>query len=481
MDSLNTQQPGGGGRKVLILGAGLSGLSAGWVLVRQGYEVKILERENHAGGLAVTKTDGEYSWDLGPHNIHTLHQHIVKFLTRNFSGLFEHQVTSQISKGDKLVSYPLQGAKVLTSLPPFRLISAGISFVLARFRMYFSEPADDSNFEMWIRNRFGGVLFNEYFRDYPAKVWQISPSQIDRYVAEKRIPTLSLTEIIRTALFGKASRIEHPEWAASNYYLPSGIGELGKFFERQFLEMGGKIEFNAVANRVSTAGNSVRSVSYVKDNQQHEEGCDFLLSTVPINDFVTAFDNCPAELADVAAGLDYVSSLLLFLKVSRRDVLPAKLLYFQAPEILFSRVSDVGGFSSAMVPEGKNLLCLEFPCSNAAAMSSLSDQQLHDHAVGVLAAKGLLNPDEVIGSFTERVSHSYPRFRTGFRERLKKISEFLAGYDNTISFGRQGGFAYVNTDSVINLGFHAAAAVLTAGSAGYGCSEWFEMQTRRAA
>lgn len=53
-------------RKIIVLGAGFSGLSAAAYLSRQGFEVEILEKNSMAGGRA-RKLDAEgFSFDMGP-------------------------------------------------------------------------------------------------------------------------------------------------------------------------------------------------------------------------------------------------------------------------------------------------------------------------------------------------------------------------------------------------------------------------------
>ena len=52
---------------IVILGAGLSGLSAGAKLIRDGFTVTILEKSNSVGGLASIFTKDNYKFDFGPH------------------------------------------------------------------------------------------------------------------------------------------------------------------------------------------------------------------------------------------------------------------------------------------------------------------------------------------------------------------------------------------------------------------------------
>jgi protoporphyrinogen oxidase len=463
-------------KRVLILGAGLAGLSAGWMLRKKGYEVDIIERDETAGGLAITRKDGEFKWDLGPHNIHTHHTHVLSFLKRTFSSLYEHSVPCLIFKNGRFLQYPLKGLKIISSLSPLRFLYAGISFFMARLTMFLSNPKNDNNFEEWIRNRFGSVLFNEYFRDYPRKVWGLEPNKIDKYVAEKRIPIMSLTDLIRTLILRRPSKMSHPEWSSASFYLPDGIGALPEFFEKEFLKDGGRIHFSSVPTKISTLQEKASKIEIQNGSGTKEFETDYLLSTIPINAMIELFSESSSKPVESAKSLDYVASVLLFLKTNKRDVIPAKLLYFSEPEVLFSRVSDVGGFSPKMVPDSQNLLCLEFPCSEGDGVWKMTLEELTEHAVSVMVDRGVLKREEIIGSFVEKITHSYPRFRHGFLDHLKSCHDFINSYDNCLSYGRQGGFAYVNTDAVIHLGFQAADAVVMAKAAGFSLADWFAIR-----
>jgi phytoene desaturase len=54
------------GRKVIIVGAGPGGLTAGMLLASKGYSVDIYEKENKVGGRNAVFHMGEYVFDMGP-------------------------------------------------------------------------------------------------------------------------------------------------------------------------------------------------------------------------------------------------------------------------------------------------------------------------------------------------------------------------------------------------------------------------------
>lgn len=465
-------------KHVVVLGAGLGGLSAAWVLSRTGHRVTILERSDHAGGLAVTKKRDGFEYDLGPHNIHTVHEHIITFLRRHFErSFFEHSPKAKIIKRGRFIDYPLRGIRVITSLPFWKLAPAGVSFLRARFRMFLGRSREpDASFKGWISNRFGRLLFREYFQPYAEKVWGIKSDQIDGYVAEKRVPIVSLTELLRAALLGSTAGANHPEFLDHNYYLRHGIGETVGFFLRELEQAEVRIRYQTEIQGIHTDGDRISGVSIggMDANAGEQIAADYVLSTIPLNALLTLFDKVPEGTRQAAEELDYCATVLVFLRLRRTDVLPSSMLYFSEPNVRFSRVYDVGMYSRAMVPEGKTMLCLEFPCSAGDAMWAASDAALAEESIEVLVRNGLFKEEEVEGFHTERISHSYPRFRVGFQQRVATCFEYLRSFRNMVSYGRQGSFAYLNTDGVMNQGFKAASAVLVASSMNAACWEWFE-------
>src|SRR5205085_11158346 len=73
-DTPPTAQPGSEispERPVLALGAGPAGLTAGYLLAKQGKPVIVLESTNQVGGIARTDVREGYRFDLGGHRFFT--------------------------------------------------------------------------------------------------------------------------------------------------------------------------------------------------------------------------------------------------------------------------------------------------------------------------------------------------------------------------------------------------------------------------
>ena len=320
-------------QKAVILGAGLGGLSAGSALSKSGYSVCLLEKTAENGGLAVTKERDGYRYDLGPHNIHTRHAHILAFLQKHLHSLYEYFPTARILKRGKLVTYPISGAKILTSLSAWKLPFAAFGFASARVRMYLKAPRRDQSFRDWIVNRFGSVIYREYFHDYPSKVWKLPTHEIDKHVAEMRIPITGFFEMVK-ALFRKPSK-KQPKLNDRSFYMNSGIGGLVHHFENGLRDAGVRIENQVAIQKILTEDRRVVGVEYLDAaGVLQREDCDFLLNTIPLNAFIPLFQNLPERVLRAAEELEYCASVLLFVKIGRRNVLPSTVLYFTEPSSL---------------------------------------------------------------------------------------------------------------------------------------------------
>jgi protoporphyrinogen oxidase len=223
--------------KPVILGAGPCGLCVGWNFVNDGIPVTHLEKQGSIGGLSLTFEDEGYFFDLGPHNLHPKYEDVKTFL-RNMMGddMKPYDLSMEIVFRKKRVKYPLKGIHVFRVLPFPVMVHSALNFLFARVMMFLSDPVRDETFEDWITNRFGKTLYNIYFGPYAEKAWKISGSEISGYVAERRVPVLSLTDYIRRALKTDLKHKHSEDGTLDNFYLRKGIGQLSERFGRDILK-----------------------------------------------------------------------------------------------------------------------------------------------------------------------------------------------------------------------------------------------------
>ena len=87
--------------KIMILGAGVTGLSAGVRFLENGYDVCIIEKAEHVGGLAKTVVRGNYLLDLGPHHLYSKNESTLNDMLE----FFEDDEIVPISLKAKILFY----------------------------------------------------------------------------------------------------------------------------------------------------------------------------------------------------------------------------------------------------------------------------------------------------------------------------------------------------------------------------------------
>ena len=107
----------------VILGGGLTGLSAGYVLSNAGFRVKVFESDEAVGGLSKTIEKDGFRFDLGGHRFFTKDDRINGFVRRLMKEeLLSVNRSSKIYMRNNFFDYPLKpfnaifGLGMLTTL-----------------------------------------------------------------------------------------------------------------------------------------------------------------------------------------------------------------------------------------------------------------------------------------------------------------------------------------------------------------------------
>lgn len=163
---------------VCIIGAGLSGASAAWLLTRNGFQAEVFEKAAAIGGHVRTE------WIRGvpyePHGAHVFHTY-NRSIWRAVSGTVEfvpyrHRVLSSVR--GHLISWPPQETE-LEQLEDFEDITRELA----------ARPAmpDETNFETYCISMLGPALYAAAVRGYTEKQWGLDPATLSAAVAKGRI------------------------------------------------------------------------------------------------------------------------------------------------------------------------------------------------------------------------------------------------------------------------------------------------------
>ncbi len=444
-------------KTVVVLGAGITGLTAAYTLVKKGFAPVVLEKNSFAGGLAATFAYKKYLLDFGPHNLHTHIPEVIPFI-QNELGLELRRMPIKFSKiyfNGALVNYPLSIADALKKINFATSFRCFIDYLIARTAIKLKPAAAEESFEDWVKSRFGKHFYELFFGPYARKVWGISAHELDVVIARKRIAEPSLLALLARSILGIRIGRKHPEdpQAIISYYPAGGIGRLSSELAGRIESGGGRIELNAEVEDIVLSGPRLR---YRRGGIAQDLKWDYLINTIPLDSFYgLASDVTGGEAADSAAALGYRSVIFLYLVLAKDKVTDYPWVYFNDTYdegLIFNRMYEIGNFDREMIDGQKGVVCLEITCYKDDALWNTSDGELFEQAIGYLEKHGFLGRRDVTEVFTRRVGQVYPVFRKDYARHLMKVLGHLQSYGTIVSLGRQGLFAYANIDHCIAMG-----------------------------
>ena len=153
---------------VVCIGAGPAGLTAAYLLAKQGTPVTVLEQDPaYVGGISRTATYKGFSFDIGGHRFFSKSAEVnalwSELLEKDF---LDRPRKSRIYYRGKLFDYPLRAFDALFKLGFFEAARCVLSYLQVKVR----PSAEEKTFEQWVTNRFGSRLFGIFFKTYTEKV-----------------------------------------------------------------------------------------------------------------------------------------------------------------------------------------------------------------------------------------------------------------------------------------------------------------------
>lgn len=446
--------------KVVVLGGGVAGLSAGWVLSKNGIDVTVLEKEDSVGGLARSFKRNGYTYDLGGHRFFTKNNQLVDVI-KDILGdnLLVMPRNSSIYMQGRFFEYPPKIFSTLTKMPLKTSMSIVVDYIKATVSHRMLRKKDTS-FESWIKNRFGKTFYDIYFGPYTAKTWGTHPSNIAADWAAQRISVVSLWDAVKNTILKSKNG---PRTYALEFRYPKhgGIGEISRMLEKEIKENGGEVMLNCKITGLNMKDNLVKEVVYSRDSREYELDAEMFISTIPVTNLIKSFKSyVPDTVLDSATKLRFKACIFVYIALNKKEISDNTWIYFPEKNILANRINEVGKFSANNAPPNNTLLCIDLTCDYKDEKWCMSDEELIDRCISDFEAIGLFNRDSVVDAFVERENYTYPLYDLNYRENIRRVLNFLNKIRNLKTIGRNGLFRYNNMDHSMEMGILTAQKIV---------------------
>ena len=433
------------GERVVIIGAGPAGLTAGYLLAKDGVKVTVLEADEVVGGISRTAQYNGYRFDIGGHRFFTKITPVEalwhEILGKEFISVPR---LSRIHYSGKYFDYPLKAGNALKGLGIWNAIMMVTSYMWSHLRPY---PVEE-NLEQWVSNRFGKRLYRIFFKTYTEKVWGIPCTEIRAEWAAQRIQGLSLAKaIIHAASLQKRS--DSIKTLINEFQYPRlGPGQMWEMATAKIREMGGEVLMRHEVSAIETEGERIVAVRARTPEGERRIAGDHFMSTMPIRNLIRALDPAPPEpIREAGDGLNYRDFVTVALIIEQDNVFPDNWIYIHTPGVKVGRIQNFNNWSRAMVPEpGRTCLGLEYFCFEGDGLWTSPDADLIAMAKKEIGMLGLVDPAKVVDGTVVRIPKAYPVYDSKYAAHLEVVRGHIDALTNFHTVGRNGMHKYNNQD-----------------------------------
>ena len=494
-------------KKVVIIGAGPAGLTAGYELLKKNkddYEVIILEETNDIGGISKTVRYNGNRMDIGGHRFFSKNKKVMEFwqeimpiqgmpayddkvLKREkklkFGGPDPEQEdkvflirdrVSRIYFLNKFFDYPVSlKLKTLRNIGLTRSLKVGFSYI----KTIFFKKKEDSLENFYI-NRFGKELYSMFFEKYTEKLWGRNPKEIPADWGIQRVKGVSITVVLKDGL-KKIFHIKNKKVETSlieKFIYPKyGPGQFWEIVAEEFEKLGGKILKNYCVYKFINTDNFIKSIRCKTLNGEQEVFGDIFISSMPLKNLVLGLEkNLPQNIKEYATGLSFLDFQTVGILVKKinlenktkiktlNNIIPDCWIYVHDQNATMLRFQIFNNWSPYLVKEPDKYIWigLEYTCIEGDEKWNMSDEEFINFAIDEMVQMNIINKEDVIDAHREKIKKAYPTYFDTY-SNLGEIIEYIDKYENLYCIGRNGQHRYNNMDHSMVTAFEAVNNIVT--------------------
>lgn len=430
-------------------------MSAGYELVKSGFKVKVLEKENQVGGLAKTIKVGDFKFDTGPHRWYTKNDMVNNWMLKLLdTEIIKVPRLTRIYFDHKYFHYPIRIGSTLAGMGFFLTSKAVFDYLLVQLENKF-RPKDPVTIEEGYISQFGKTLYQMFFKRYTEKLWGRSCKEISADWLGQRSRGFNIGTIIKNALFKSKKVISFVDEFS---YPGEGIGRISERLAEDILKSGSEIVLGSEVVRINSRKDRITSVEVKEKGKTRVYSGDEFVSSIAISDFIDGVNPpVPPEVARVSGRLSFRDEIQVVLFVKKSHITRDTWIYVHSQELPFVRFMEMDNWSSKLAPKGKTALVFEISCNYQDNIWKMKDKEVVKWVENKFISEfGLIRQKDIIGSFVNRVQKEYPVYHIGYKKDLTYLKKYLGRFPNLQLIGRNGAFRYNNMDHSVEMGLYAA-------------------------
>jgi len=310
-------------KKIVVIGAGISGLSTAYLLSKKDFDITIIEKNAAVGGSIESVIENGFLFDRGPNSALETTPLIGQLV-------YELELEPELLYASKQANkrYILRDNK-LHSLPmsPQGLIKTKLFSGKAKFRL-LAEPfigrSNDGYYQSlaeFVKRRLGQEFLDYAINPFVAGVYAGRPEDLSvksafpkLYALEEKYGGLIIGTV--RSIRERKKRAEIAKQSAKMLSFRSGMIALPKAIEQYF---GSNVFLSSEATSIDK-NESGYSVSYQQNGMINKIDCSAVLSTIPAYTASSIFTKYDKDFKTHADAIYYPPVLVYYLVYNRKDI-----------------------------------------------------------------------------------------------------------------------------------------------------------------
>lgn len=423
--------------RIAILGGGLTGIAAGYLLNCKGVDFEVLEKEEMCGGLMRTLQEKGFTFDYGgSHIIFSKNRDNLNFmLTLLGDNKTRNLRNTKVLYKSHYVKYPFENG--LANLPREENFECLYGFVQNLIKKEKGEQRKPYNLKEWFYYTFGKGIAEKYLLPYNEKIWKYPAKNMGLDWVD-RIPDPPAEDIIKSALGIETEGYTHQHC----FYYPK-TGGIEAVIKSMKLKIEKKVSNNFEVKRLKKVGERWKIIS----EGEEEKSFDKVISTIPIQKLVEIAD-APTEVRTASCKLKVNSLITVMLGIEKNRINDLSWLYIPDNRILPHRVSFPSNYSPFVAPPGKSAVLAEITCQIGDRVWRMEEEKLAHRTIEDLHNLKIINKAEVCFSKVKKSEYAYVINNLNYNRTLGIVKKYFTSIGIDL-LGRFSEFKYLNMDACI--------------------------------